>query len=84
MLKYGALWLQEVWTFEFLEPVFKKVTSASAASDVKGAKIQNDISRLFYNIFLFQNIKIKLNSRTPMTLESSAVIFQALKPLQPH
>ena len=51
---------------------------------MKGAKIQNDISWLFYNIFLFQNIKIKLNSRTPMTLESSAVIFQALKPLQPH
>ena len=51
---------------------------------MKGAKIQNDISWLFYNIFLFQTIKIKLNSRTPMTLVSPAVIFQALKPLQPH
>ena len=30
----------------------------------------------------FQNIKIKLNSRTWMTLKSSVVIFQALKPLQ--
>ena len=51
---------------------------------MKGAKIQNDISWLFYNVFLFQNIKIKLKSRTWMTLKSSVVIFQALEPLQPQ
>ena len=33
---------------------------------------------------LFQNIKIKLNSNAWMTLKSSVVIFQALKPLQPQ
>ena len=32
----------------------------------------------------FQNIKIKLNSNAWMTLKSSIVIFQALKPLQPQ
>ena len=32
----------------------------------------------------FQNIKIKLNSRTWMTLKSPVVIFQALEPLQPQ
>ena len=32
----------------------------------------------------FQNIKIKLKSRTWMTLKSSLVIFQALEPLQPQ
>ena len=32
----------------------------------------------------FQNIKIKLNSRTWMTVKSSVLIFQALKPLQPQ
>ena len=32
----------------------------------------------------FQNIKIKLNSRTWMTLKSSVVICQALEPLQPQ
>ena len=34
--------------------------------------------------FLFQNIKIKLITRSCMTLKSSLVIFQALKPLQPQ
>ena len=33
---------------------------------------------------LFSNIKIKLNSNAWMTLKSSVVIFQALKPLQPQ
>ena len=33
---------------------------------------------------VFQNIKIKMNSRTWMTLKSSVVIFQALELLQPH
>ena len=32
----------------------------------------------------FQNIKIKLNSRTWMTLKSSVEIFQTLEPLQPQ
>ena len=32
----------------------------------------------------FQNIKIKLNPGTWMTLQSSVVIFQALEPLQPQ
>ena len=35
------------------------------------------------NIF-FQNIQIKLNLMTWMTLKSSVVIFQALEPLQPQ
>ena len=33
---------------------------------------------------VFQNIKIKLNLRTWMTLKSSVVIFQALELLQPN
>ena len=32
LLNYCALWLQEVWTFEFLKLVFKKVTSAGLNS----------------------------------------------------
>ena len=32
LLNYGAKWLQEVWTFEFHQPVFKKVTSAGLNS----------------------------------------------------
>ena len=34
--------------------------------------------------FFFQNIKIKLNLRTCMTLKFSVVIFQALAPLRPQ
>ena len=34
--------------------------------------------------FSFQNIQIKLNLMTWMTLKSSVVIFQALEPLQPQ
>ena len=48
-----------------------------------GSKIQHDIS-WFYHFFPFQNIKIKLNSRTYMALMSSVVIFQAFKPLRPQ
>ena len=33
---------------------------------------------------IFQNIKIKLNSRTWMTLKSSVVIFQTLEPQRPQ
>ena len=56
---------------------------ASAAFDRKYAKILHDFL-WFYRIFFFQNIKIKLNSDAWMTLKSSVVIFQALKPLQPQ
>ena len=35
------------------------------------------------NLF-FQNIKVKLKSRTWMTLKSSLIILQALEPLQPQ
>ena len=35
-------------------------------------------------ILFFQNIKIKVKSRTWMTLKSSLMIFQALEPLQPQ
>ena len=34
--------------------------------------------------FFFQNIKIKLNSKTWMTLKSSVVIFKTLESLQPQ
>ena len=37
-----------------------------------------------YQIKIFQNIKIKLNSRTWMTLKSPVEIFQTLEPLQPR
>ena len=45
----------------------KKLWLASTASDRKGAKIQLDISWFYPKILFFQNIKIKLNSRTWMT-----------------
>ena len=32
LLNYDAQWLQEVWTFEFYQPVFIKVTSAGLNS----------------------------------------------------
>jgi hypothetical protein len=35
-------------------------------------------------VLKFQNINVELNSKTWMTLKSSVVIFQALKPLQPQ
>ena len=57
---------------------------ASTASDRKGAKFQLDTSWFYPKILSFQNIKIKLNSRTWMTLKSPIVIFQALEPLQPQ
>ena len=58
--------------------------SASTASNRKVAKIQHDISWFFQRKHVSQNIKIMLNSRTWMTLKSTAVIFQALEPRQPH
>ena len=57
---------------------------ASAASDRKGAKTQYDISWFYPQKTFFQNVKIKLNSNAWMTLKSSVLIFQALKPLQPQ
>ena len=45
---------------------------ASTASDRKGAKIQLDISWFYPEKIFFQNIKIKLNLRTWMTLKFSA------------
>ena len=69
----------------FINQFLKKYYQpASTASNRKGTKIQNDISRFYANILSFQNIKIKLNLRTGMTLKSSEVIFQALEPLQPQ
>ena len=57
---------------------------ASTASDRKDANIQLDILRLYTQKIFFQTIKIKLNSRTWMTLKSQGVIFQSLQPLQPQ
>ena len=54
---------------------------ASTASDRKGVKIKHFKDFMILpQKFCFQNIKAKLNSRTWMTLKSSAVILQALKP----
>ena len=44
----------------------------------------NLIFHNYFKIIFVQNIKIKLNYRTWLTLKSSVVIFQALKPLQPQ
>ena len=55
---------------------------ASTASNRKGVKIQYDISWFYPKNTFFQNIKIKLYWNALMTLKSSVVIFQALKPLQ--
>ena len=49
----------------------------------KVQKLKNDISWFHWKNG-FQNIKIKLNLRTWMTLECLAVIFQALESLWPH
>ena len=57
---------------------------ASTASDRKVAKIWQYISWFFPKKYVFQNIKIMLNSRIWMTLKSSAVIFQVLEPLQAY
>ena len=57
---------------------------ASTASDRKGAKNSSWYFMILPKNNCFQNIKIKLNSATWMTLTSSLVIFQALEPLQPQ
>ena len=51
---------------------------------MKGAKIQLDNSWFYPKTIFFQNIKIKLNSITWMTLKFPVVILQALEPLQPQ
>ena len=57
---------------------------ASTASDRKGAKNSSWYFMILPKNNCFQNIKIKLNSTTWMTLMSSLVISQALEPLQPQ
>ena len=81
----GALWLQEVWTFEFLPSVFKK----EILTGLSNLRRKRCLNLIWYFMILpqktfFQNIKIKLNSKAWMTLKFSVVIFQALKPLQPQ
>ena len=56
----------------------KKETSADLNS------LQHIISWFYPKIYCFQNINIKLNLITWITLKSSVVIFRALEPLQPH
>ena len=56
----------------------------SATSDKKGTKNSSWYFMILPKNNCFQNIKIKLNSTTWMTLMSSMVIFRALEPLQPQ
>ena len=74
-----------MWTFEFLPSVFKKVI----LTGLNSLRQESCLNSIWYFMILpkrtlFQNIKIKLNSNAWMTLESSVVIFQALKSLQPQ
>ena len=74
-----------MWTFEFLPFIFKKVILTGLSS----LRQKRCLNSIWYFMILpqktfFQNIKIKLNSNAWMTLKSSVVIFQALKPLQPQ
>ena len=63
-----------IGNLSFINQFSKKLhLLASTASDRKGAKFPCDILWYFY---LFQNIKVKLNSRSWMTLKSSVVIFR--------
>jgi hypothetical protein len=39
---------------------------------------------IFHDTSKFQNIKVKLNSKTWITRKSSVLIFQALEALQPQ
>ena len=57
---------------------------ASTASNKKKMVNFNMIFHESTKSIFFQNIKIKLNLRTWMTLKSSVVIFQALEPLHPQ
>ena len=63
----------------------KSYRLASTASNLRGAQIQLDVLWLeLTKNMCFQNIKIKLNSGTWMTLQSSVVIFQVLESFQPQ
>ena len=76
--------MPEVMIFWYLKPVFIKVTSAGLNS-LRQKRCKN--STWYFVILqkkILQNIKIKLNSRTWMTLKSSVVIFQTLEPQQPQ
>ena len=71
--------------FVFHQPVFKKVASAGLSR----LQQKRCLNSTWYFMILpqkifFQNIKIKLNSWTWMTLKSLVVTFQALEPLQPQ
>ena len=81
----GALWLQKVWTFVFLSPVFKKVTSAGLIS-LQQNRCKNSIWHFMIlpKRYIFQKINIKLNSRSWMTWKSSVGIFLSLEHLQPQ
>ena len=70
-------YILEVWKFEFQQPVFKKVPLAGLNS-LQHKKCQNSTwySKILTKKNCFQNIKIKLNQGTWMTLQSSVVIFR--------
>ena len=56
----------------------------STASNIKGCQNSTWYLMILTKNICFQNIKIKLNPGTWMTLQSSVVIFQALESLQPQ
>ena len=62
----------------------KYLQLASTASNIKGCQNSTWYLMILTKNICFQNIKIKLNPGTWMTLQSSVVIFQALEPLQPQ
>ena len=81
-LNYGAQWLQEIWIFEFHPPVIKKLIYLGCLNSLQLKRCQN--SNWYFMILTknicFQNIKIKLNSGTWMTLQSSVSSdFQGLR-----
>ena len=57
---------------------------ASTASNIKGCQYSTWYFMILTKNICFQNIKIKLNLITSITLKSSVLIFRALEPLQPH
>ena len=68
----------------FHQPVFKKNYIGWPQQPPTEKVTQYDISWFYPQKPFFQNVKIKLNSNAWMTLKSSVLIFQALKPLQPQ
>ena len=72
LLNYGGQWLQEVWKFEFHQPVFKKVLSAGLNSlQHKRLPIFNLIFHDSNKKYLFPKDQNKAKSRN---LDDSAVI----------